>query len=58
MTTFEPGASDVFTGDEQWRALDIPSGDRFAWTDTSTYVRKPTFFDGMPASPSAIGDIR
>ena len=40
--------ADVFTGDERWRELDMPEGDRYTWPD-STYVRKPPFFDGMDA---------
>jgi aconitate hydratase len=49
--------ADVFAGDERWRSLPTAGGDRFDWSDTSTYVRKPTFFDGMPAEPEPIGDI-
>ncbi len=39
--------SDVFKGPEQWRSLNIPTGDTFAWDDKSTYVRKAPFFDGL-----------
>ena len=35
--------ADVFTGDEQWRNLPVPEGDRFAWDAGSTYVRRPTY---------------
>jgi aconitate hydratase len=35
--------ADVFTGDEQWRTLPVPEGDRFAWDPASTYVRRPTY---------------
>jgi aconitate hydratase len=35
--------ADVFTGDEQWRTLPVPEGDRFAWDARSTYVRRPTY---------------
>jgi aconitate hydratase len=49
--------SDVFAGDEQWRALPVPSGDTFAWDPDSTYVRLPPYFDGMPAEPSPVEDI-
>jgi aconitate hydratase len=35
--------ADVFTGDEQWRSLPVPAGDRFAWEGGSTYVRRPTY---------------
>ena len=40
--------ADVFSGDDNWRGLDIPAGDTFAWAEESTYVRRPPYFDGMP----------
>ena len=49
--------ADVFTGDENWAALDIPEGDIFAWDDDSTYVRRPPYFDGMSATPAAVEDV-
>jgi aconitate hydratase len=49
--------ADVFTGDDNWRGLDIPSGDTFAWDEASTYVRRPPYFDGMPAEPEPVTDI-
>ena len=49
--------ADVFAGDEQWRSLPTPEGDTFAWEAESTYVRKPPYFDGMPAEPEAVEDI-
>jgi aconitate hydratase len=48
----------VFDGDERWRGLDVPSDDAYEWDSTSTYVRRPPYFDGMPASPSPLSDIR
>jgi aconitate hydratase len=47
----------VFEGDETWRALPTPEGDTFAWDEASTYIRKPTFFDGMGIDPAPIEDI-
>ncbi|MEX2182878.1 MAG: aconitate hydratase, partial [Chloroflexota bacterium] len=47
----------VFEGDERWRALPIPSGDRYAWADDSTYVAKPPFFDGLSFQPAPVADI-
>jgi aconitate hydratase len=41
----------VFKGDDRWRALQIPSGDTFAWGESSTYVRRPPYFDGMELKP-------
>jgi aconitate hydratase len=49
--------ADVFAGDERWRELPTPSGDLFAWDDASTYVRKPPYFEGMPAEPAPVSDI-
>ena len=54
---FTNGYSDVFAGDDNWNSLEVPSGDRFAWQDTSTYVRSPSFFDGMPREPEPLEDI-
>ncbi len=54
---FEASYADVFTGDERWQGLSIPGGDSFAWDPDSTYVRRPPYFDGMPAEPAPIGDI-
>ena len=47
----------VFDGDERWRGLFAPGGDRFAWTDESTYVRHPPFFQTLAAEPAPPGDI-
>jgi aconitate hydratase len=49
--------ADVFRGDEHWRALPVPEGDRFAWEPESTYVRRPTFFDGIEKNPAPLADI-
>jgi aconitate hydratase len=46
----------VLEGDETWRAVEVPEGDRYTWPD-STYVRRPSFFDGMPAEPAPIEPI-
>jgi aconitate hydratase len=49
--------ADVFAGDERWQSLPTPSGSSFSWDPTSTYVRKPPYFDGMPAEPTPVMDI-
>jgi aconitate hydratase A / 2-methylisocitrate dehydratase len=50
--------ADVFTGDEQWRDLPVPEGDRFAWDAGSTYVRRPTYLQHMTQGHELVGDIR
>jgi aconitate hydratase len=47
----------VFDGDERWRSLPIPTGERFAWADDSTYIRNPPFFDNLQREPSPPADI-
>ena len=54
---FRSSYGDVFAGDERWNSLDVPVGDRFAWDESSTYVHKPPYFEGMPAEPPAVQDI-
>ncbi len=54
---FEQTYADVYTGDERWRALDIPSGLLYEWDPKSTYIRRPPYFDGMGAEPDAVADI-
>jgi aconitate hydratase len=55
---FRRSYADVFAGDERWKNLKVPGGNRFAWDDTSTYIRKPTFLDGMSMTAKAPADIR
>src|SRR5206468_541820 len=50
--------AEVFQGDEGWNTLPVPAGDLFAWEPDSTYIRRAPYFDGMPATPPAIADIR
>jgi aconitate hydratase len=54
---FERTYSDVYTGDPAWRELPVPEGDRYAWSDDSTYVRQPPYFDGMTRDHRAVEDV-
>jgi aconitate hydratase len=47
----------VFDGDERWRSLPIPSAERFEWSDDSTYIRNPPFFESLTLEPAALSDI-
>jgi len=49
--------AEVFAGDERWRSLEVPGGDSYAWDDSSTYVHKPPFFEGITAEPAPVTDI-
>jgi len=50
---------EVFRGDAEWSALPVPEGERFAWDDASTYVRRAPYFEGMGReAPERVEDIR
>jgi aconitate hydratase len=48
----------VFEGDDDWRNLDVPQGERFDWAPQSTYVKRPPYFDGMTMEPVPPSDVR
>ena len=54
---FRESYGEVFDGDERWNSLSVPTGERFAWEEDSTYVRRPPFFDALPREPAPIADI-
>ena len=47
----------LFDGDDRWRAIEAPTGDRMAWGEDSTYVRQPPYFEGLTPEPPALTDI-
>jgi aconitate hydratase A / 2-methylisocitrate dehydratase len=53
---FTRNYGEVMKGDENWNAVEVPSGDRYTWPD-STYVRRPSFFEGMPADAPGVVPI-
>jgi len=54
---FKKDYASVFEGDHRWKSLDTPTGKTFEWDPKSTYVRKPPYFEGMPAQPKPVTDI-
>ena len=54
---FRAAYGQVFDGDELWRGLPVPDSGAYEWSDTSTYVRRPPYFDGMPDEPPPLADI-
>jgi aconitate hydratase len=55
---FRKSYAEVFSGDERWQNLDVPEGNRFNWHQDSTYIRKPTFLEGMTMSAPPPLEIR
>ena len=54
---FKEQYANVFEGDELWQTLTVPGGENFAWDTSSTYIKKPPYFDGMTRTPTALSDI-
>jgi aconitate hydratase len=44
---FRTKYADVFTGEPNWRALPVPTGQTYAWEPESTYVKEPPYFMAM-----------
>ncbi|WP_048647312.1 aconitate hydratase AcnA [Nitratireductor soli] len=55
---FEKKYAEVFTGDENWRAVQVPEGETYAWDDKSTYVQNPPYFAGMSKTARDVSDIK
>ena len=49
--------ANVFDGDEAWKHVTVPEARRYTWSTQSTYIRKPSFFEGMTATPAAVPKI-
>jgi aconitate hydratase len=54
---FRKSYGEVFAGDERWNGLEVPEGERFAWDQSSTYVRLPPYFSQMPREPEPVRDV-
>ena len=55
---FRQQYASVFEGDQRWRDLPLPEGGRFEWDDASTYIRRPSFLEDLPAEPPPPEAIR
>ncbi len=54
---FKARYSNVFEGPEEWRSIDAGSGMTYLWSDASTYVQYPPFFEEMEADPKPVADV-
>jgi aconitate hydratase len=54
---FRSAYGEVFEGDELWQGLPVPESGAYEWSDTSTYVRRPPYFDGMPDDPPPLAGV-
>ena len=54
---FREQYADVFHGDDRWRSLPVPTGDRFVWDADSTYIRNPPFFEQITMTAPPLADV-
>ena len=48
---------DVFRGDEHWQGIKVEGGLTYNWSDSSTYVQNPPYFEGMTSTPEPLTDV-
>jgi len=54
---FHQAYENIFTGSEEWQAMQIPATKTYVWREDSTYIQHPPFFDGMTKTPAPIKDV-
>lgn len=54
---FHKEYAEVFTGDAQWQAIEVPQAATYVWQADSTYIQHPPFFDDIGGPPPRIADI-
>ena len=54
---FQKQYAEVFQGDERWNSVQVPAGDLYEWSDRSTYIRKPPYFDNMVDPKTSVRDL-
>ncbi|MGZ7456685.1 aconitate hydratase AcnA [Pseudomonas sp. Ma2-10] len=54
---FHKEYAEVFAGDEQWQAIEVPQAATYVWQDDSTYIQHPPFFDDIGGPPPAVKDV-
>ncbi|MDZ5602269.1 aconitate hydratase AcnA [Pseudomonas sp. RP23018S] len=55
---FHKEYAEVFKGDAQWQAIEVPQAATYQWDEHSTYIQHPPFFDGIGGPPPKIEDVR
>lgn len=55
---FHKEYAEVFAGDAQWQAIEVPQAATYAWQQDSTYIQHPPFFDEIAGPLPVIEDVR
>lgn len=54
---FKQNYADVFKGDTRWNTIASPDGNLYEWSDASTYIKNPPYFDGITMQTGSIDDV-
>jgi aconitate hydratase len=54
---FQKQYAEVFQGDARWNSVKVPAGDLYEWSDRSTYIRKPPYFENMVDPKTSVRDL-
>ncbi len=57
-STFKRLYAEIANQAPEWEELDIPTGELYHWSEESTYIQKPPFFEGFSLEPDPITDIQ
>jgi aconitate hydratase len=50
---------EVTKGPKQWQTIQVDTGsDTYRWTEGSTYVRNPPYFEGITMDPPPVSDVK
>lgn len=55
---FHKEYAEVFAGDEQWQAIEVPQAATYVWQKDSTYIQHPPFFDDISGPLPEIKDVK
>ena len=48
---------EVFKGPKQWQAVQVEPSETYRWSDGSTYVKNPPYFNGITMELPPVGDV-
>ncbi len=55
---FQDKYADVFSGSDMWKEIKVSEGDLFEWSEESTYIHHPPYFQSLTLETPSVGDIR
>jgi len=55
---FQDKYADVFSGSDMWKEIKVSEGDLFPWSEESTYIHHPPYFQSLTANVPSVSDIK